>query len=81
MTGKRPGREVAVVLYRVSAVLDAAHVGFVFTDVIGNGHCGAPTCMTFAFDEWQASVGSAWTLGSGSLWHPFPNATLFNSME
>jgi hypothetical protein len=36
--GKRPRREVAVILHRVPAVLDAAHVGFVFADVMGRGH-------------------------------------------
>ena len=80
MTGKRPAREAAVVLHRVPAALDAAHVGFVFTDVIGNGHCGARTCMAFAFDERQAAVGSARMPGSGSSWHPLPNATSFNSI-
>jgi hypothetical protein len=49
VTGKRPGRKVAVVIHRVPAGLDAAHVGFVFTDVMGNGHCGARACRAFAF--------------------------------
>src|SRR4029434_1553985 len=65
VTGKRPAREAAVVLHRVPAALDAAHVGFVFTDVIGNGHYGARTCMASAFDERQAAVGSAQMPGSG----------------
>jgi len=80
VTGKRPGREAAVVLHRVPAALDAAHVGFVFADVIGNGHCGAGTCMAFAFDERQAAVGSTRMPGSGSSWHPLPNATSFDSI-
>jgi hypothetical protein len=42
MTGKRPGTEVAVLVHRVPAGLDAAHVGFVITDVLGGCHCGAP---------------------------------------
>ena len=37
MAGKWPGREIAVVLHRVPAGLDAAHVGLIFTDVMGNG--------------------------------------------
>ncbi len=49
VAGKGPGREVAVVLHRVPAGLDAAHVGLIFTDVMGNGHCGARTCMALAF--------------------------------
>ena len=40
--GKKSRGEVAVILNRVPAGLDAAHVGFVFTDVVGSGHCGAP---------------------------------------
>src|ERR1700730_4498369 len=44
-----PTQEVAVVLHRVPAGLDAAHVGFAFTDVMGKGHCGVRTCMAFAF--------------------------------
>src|SRR5437016_11999484 len=36
--GKRPRREIAVILHRVPAVFDAAHIGFVFTDVMRNGH-------------------------------------------
>jgi hypothetical protein len=36
--GKGSRREVAVILNRVPAGLDAAHVGFVFIDVMGNGH-------------------------------------------
>jgi len=39
---KRSGGEVAVILDCVPAGLDAAHVGFIFTDVIGSGHCGTP---------------------------------------
>jgi hypothetical protein len=34
--------------------------------------------MAFAFDERQAAVGSARMPGSGSSWHPLPNATSFN---
>jgi hypothetical protein len=30
-------------VHRVPAGLDAAHVGFIFIDVVGNGHCGAPS--------------------------------------
>jgi hypothetical protein len=30
-------------VHRVSAGLDAAHVGFIFIDVVGNGHRGAPS--------------------------------------
>src|SRR5436190_11958144 len=44
--GKRPGQEVAVILHRVPAVLDSAHVGFVFADVMGKGHCGARICLS-----------------------------------
>ena len=36
---KRTRREVAVVLDSVPTRLDAAHVRFVFIDVMGNGHC------------------------------------------
>jgi hypothetical protein len=36
--GKGSRREVAVILNRVPAGLDAAHVGFVFIDVMGSGH-------------------------------------------
>jgi hypothetical protein len=36
--GKGSRREVAVILNPVPAGLDAAHVGFVFIDVMGNGH-------------------------------------------
>ena len=36
--GKGSRREVAVILNHVPAGLDAAHVGFVFIDVMGNGH-------------------------------------------
>src|ERR1700675_4531014 len=36
---KRSGKDVAVTLDRVPAGLDAAHVGFVFTDVMGSYHC------------------------------------------
>jgi hypothetical protein len=38
--GKRSTREVAVILNRVPAVFDTAHIGFIFTDVIRDGHCG-----------------------------------------
>ena len=44
--GKRSRREIAVILNRVPARLDAAHVGFVFIDVMGSGHCGAPVCSS-----------------------------------
>jgi hypothetical protein len=37
--GKRPGRDVAVTLNRVPTGFYAAHVGFVFTDVMGSDHC------------------------------------------
>ena len=40
----------------VPAGLDAAHVGFVFTDVMRSGHCAVRTCMSSAleaFDERQ----------------------------
>jgi hypothetical protein len=40
--GKRSRRKVAIILHRVPAGLDAAHVGFIFTDVMGSGHCGTP---------------------------------------
>jgi hypothetical protein len=30
-------------VHRVPTGLDAAHVGFIFIDVVGNGHCGAPS--------------------------------------
>jgi hypothetical protein len=38
VAGKGSRREVAVILNRVPPGLDAAHVGFVFIDVMGNGH-------------------------------------------
>jgi len=44
--GKRPGKDVAVTLDRVPAGLDAAHVGFVFTDVMGSDHCQVLLCAT-----------------------------------
>src|SRR6266550_7613490 len=47
---------------------------------MGNGHSGVRTCMAFAFDERQAAVGSARMPGSGSSWHPLPNATSFDSI-
>jgi len=50
-TGKRSRRKVAVILNRVPAVFDTADVGFVFTDVIRDGHCGARTCIASPFDE------------------------------
>jgi hypothetical protein len=31
---------VAVILNRLPAVFDTAHIGFVFTDVMRDGHCG-----------------------------------------
>ena len=55
-TGKRSRRKVAVILNRVPAVFDTADVGFVFTDVIRDGHCGARTCIASPFDETQRSV-------------------------
>jgi len=33
---------MAVVVHRVPARLDAAHLGFVVIHEMGNGHCGAP---------------------------------------
>src|SRR5271157_3471912 len=51
-TGKRSRIERAVILNRVPALFDAAHVGLSFTHVIGSGHCGA---RAFAF-RWKASV-------------------------
>jgi len=39
---KRSRRKVAVVFNRVPAGLDAAHVGFIFTDVVESGHRGTP---------------------------------------
>jgi hypothetical protein len=35
-------------VHRVPAGLDAAHVGFIFIDVVGNGHCGAPSSGTIS---------------------------------
>ena len=44
--GKRSGKDVAVTLNRVPAGLDAAHVGFVFTDVMGSDHRQVLLCAT-----------------------------------
>jgi hypothetical protein len=44
--GKRSGKDVAVTLDRVPAGLDAAHVGFVFADVMGSDHCQVLLCAT-----------------------------------
>jgi len=39
LTGiKRTSHEAAVIAHGIPAWLDAAHVGFVFIDVMGNGH-------------------------------------------
>ena len=56
-TGKRSRRKVAVILNRVPAVFDTAHVGLVFTDVMRHGHCGAR--ISLPFDETQGSVSDA----------------------
>ena len=56
--GKRSRREVAVILNRVPAGLDAAHVGFIVTDVMGSGHCGAPVRSSHRpsrSDRWRIS--------------------------
>jgi hypothetical protein len=58
-TRKRSGRKGAVFLNRVPAVFDTAHVGFVFADIIRDGHCGARTCMASPFDETQAFMAPA----------------------
>src|ERR1700688_1019354 len=44
--GKRPGKDVAVTLNRVPADLDAAHVGFVFADVMGSDPRQELLCAT-----------------------------------
>ena len=44
--GKGSGKDVAVTLDRVPAGLDAAHVGFVFADVMGSDHCQLLLCAT-----------------------------------
>jgi hypothetical protein len=36
--GQGSGSDVAVTLNRVPAVLDAAHIGILFTDVMGSDH-------------------------------------------
>ena len=74
-TGKRSRRKVAVILNRVPAVFDTADVGFVCTDVIRDGHCGARTCIASPLDETQRSVGNVRM--PGRSWHPLANATLF----
>ena len=74
-TGKRSRRKVAVILNRVPAVFDTADVGFVFTDVIRDGHCGARTCIASPFDETQRSVNNVRL--PGRSWHPLANTTLF----
>jgi hypothetical protein len=56
---KWPGREVAVVVHRVPARPDAAHVGFIFIDVMGNDHSGAPARSIIRRYE-----------SHGRLWHP-----------
>jgi hypothetical protein len=43
-TAKRSRRKVAVIFNRVPAVFDTAH-GFVFTDIMRDGHGGAQTCI------------------------------------
>jgi hypothetical protein len=58
-TRKRSRRKRAVFLNRVPAVFDTAHVGFVFTDVIRDGHCGARICIASPFDETQAFTAPA----------------------
>jgi hypothetical protein len=58
-TGERSRRKVAVVFNRVEAVFDTAHVGLAFTDVIGDSHSGARTCIALPFDETQRSVSDA----------------------
>ena len=40
--------KIAVIVNCVPVVFDTAHVRFVFTDVMGSGHCGARTSITFA---------------------------------
>ena len=40
--GKRPSREVADIVHRVPAGLNAADVGYNFINEAGNGHCGMP---------------------------------------
>jgi hypothetical protein len=43
LTGiKRTSHEAAVYFHGIPARLDATHFGFVFTDVIGNGHRDVP---------------------------------------
>src|SRR5271157_4304644 len=67
-TGKRSRIERAVILNRVPALFDAAHVGLSFTHVIGSGHRGAQTCIAFAF-RWKASV-REWSMLSWPLLAP-----------
>lgn len=55
---KRSRREVAVILNRIPAGFDAAHVGFVVIDVRGSGHCGDPVRSSYRpsrSDCWQFS--------------------------
>jgi len=40
-------------------VLDTAHVGLVFTDVVRDSQCGALTCIALPLDETQRSVSIA----------------------
>jgi hypothetical protein len=73
-TGKRSRRKVAVILNRVPAVFDTAHVGFVFTDVIRDGHCGARTCMASPSMRRRGP----WAMPDArASWHLFANQTLF----
>jgi hypothetical protein len=53
-TAKGSRRKVAVILNRVPAVFDTAHVGLVVTDVMRHGHCGAR--ISLPFDETQGSM-------------------------
>src|SRR6202023_544148 len=45
--GEWPRREVAVVVDRIPAGLDATHLGSVVIDEMRNGHGGAPACWWF----------------------------------
>jgi len=60
--GERPRREVAVILHRIPAVLNAAHIGFVFIDVMGRGHPGPRTaCWSLSGvpehkAQWRADI-------------------------
>ena len=56
------------------AVFDTAHVGFVFADVIRDGHCGARTCMASPSMRRRGP----WAMPDArASWHLLANQTLF----